>query len=606
MKAKVEKTEPLWIRNGIVLGGMYEGLMFPRRRGEFSGVRLHHNYADAADRFRNSFSPDFADTLKNAGITMMILNFHKGLGWEAERGERELMRIFSGYCHERGIGVGVYIGDTFFPETFFLEHPEAEDWCCRDPFGNPLFYDGQPFRRLGCLNNPGWLAYLHGVTRHAVIEYGADLIHYDNFMLRRNFCHCRYCTEKFRGWLLRRFSGEERCELFGFSSVEQIFPPPGLQSDLSDADPLVMAYRRFRIDSLSGALQFLSGAVRQWNPDCLVELNCRALSVPGLAEHGADHDVLLRNADVFWDEASPFPRYHSAVSRIRTFRLAEARHAQTLTYNTLTDLHPPMDDSDDRLLLGEAMTFGNSCLGSIFFVYFADQCRISADAQRYIAFFHRHAAAFHRKKRQTAAALYYGKTAQLLDFKYFDSMKKSVETALQQGHVSWKMVFDDDIAALPSDITLIVACERFMSGEVRCRILDFVRRGGHLILCGENGAMDEWRRHSPVSLNSELERFDHGTVQQCLPERIADFLPRTALAPASLWVEPVETEAGEVVHLLNYDPGTPAEIHLEHYAGKAVLLCPGQDPREIDPGNFSFDGVYGLVVLNQICNMEWL
>lgn len=591
MKKYLENPKADWVKNGIILGGMYEGLMFPRRRGEFSGTRLHHNYMDAEERFKKSFSPGFAEQLQQEGISMMILNFHKGLGWEAEKEERELMRNMSQHCREKGIGVAVYIGDTHFPETFFLEHPEGEDWCCRDINGRPQHYDGQPFRRLGCLNNPGWLAYLHEVARRAVIDYKVDFVHFDNFMLRKNFCHCKHCTEKFRKWLKDTFTPEKRRELFGFSQLEQVFPP---DQNSAGADPMVIAYRKFRVASLTAAFRCLSEAVRSWNPACMVELNCQSLSLPGLSEHGVDHPEILRYADAFWDEASPFPRYHSDITRIRSYRLAEICNAQVLCYNTLTDLHPVMEDTDDKLLLGEAMAFGNACLGSIFFVYFSDQCKISGNTRRSIAFFRKYAAAFRRKSRTVSTALLYGKDTQLLDYKKFNAGITPVETALQKGHVSWKMVFDNDIDSLTEEMTLIVSGQYFISAELRSQLLKFIQRGGELILCGENGVQDEWMRHYPISLNDDPEFISQNNVRLCTPDQLAEFLPHTALAPETLWVEPVETEMGEIVHLLNYDPEKPAEIML-NCAGKAILYSPDAEPQEIDPAHFTFNGTYGFV-----------
>ena len=165
---------PAWLRGPIVVAGNWEPLIYRRR--------LNCLGTDGEERYRKEHTPELVSRLKEAGVNLLVTHYFKGFGLKGEREDMEMAETLIGLCHEQGIRVAGYVGDTFVSETMLLEEPDAMSWCQRKADGSPVTYGGNlTYRLKWCRNNPAFPAYMKRVLRRG-IEHGLDMIHFDNFL----------------------------------------------------------------------------------------------------------------------------------------------------------------------------------------------------------------------------------------------------------------------------------------------------------------------------------------------------------------------------------------------------------------------------------------
>ena len=125
------------------------------------------------------------------------------------------------------------------------------EWMQRQPDGSLLrFYrysgDFYPpykpnHRYAACVNNPGWRAWHDEVVKF-VAKCGYDGAFVDNSGSQR--CYCQYCQSKFREFIGRRYSPQERKKYFGTAKLEEIRIPE------KSKGLLYVEARRFWLESL--------------------------------------------------------------------------------------------------------------------------------------------------------------------------------------------------------------------------------------------------------------------------------------------------------------------------------------------------------------------
>ncbi|MDD5598349.1 MAG: DUF6259 domain-containing protein [Victivallaceae bacterium] len=599
---KLLKT-PEWLEKGIVSAGMYEGLMFLRRRGSCPGLNCAR--VDDDEAFRSGFTEKFADQLAADGINLLILNFLKGFGMEAERDEQELTRQMIKYCHYRGIYIGAYIGETLFRETFFKEKPEAIDWICRKSDGSPVYYaNSQTFRYRACRNNTDWQDYIISAVKKAVKEFKVDWIHFDNFFwsVPPGDCHCRVCREMFRSFLQKKFDKNELKRRFGFNCIDNVTPPESY-GNYNVKDPIVQEWLLFRCHSLTEAFKRFSRTVHELNPACATELNCHSNSLTASAGlYGVDHSEILRYSHAFWDERAPLPKLladNTAITRIRSYKLAEARNQKAMIYTTLQSWHENPEAYDNGLFLGEALTFGNSFLGAVNFVFYADEWQLPEKVKKYIKFFRKRPALFCRENGFPVVHIYRGTDSLLLDYSYSDYTTAAVEQTLVQGHVPYSLLLHNEIPEFHGRNILVLAGQSCLSSAVYSKILDYAEHGGKLLIIGECGKYDNWRRAYRRTLRYAIEQmnipsavciehvpgkdepddiiiddWNWRTDELRLPANHREIIetvkkiynapfPVAVDAPEYILTEPVSTGDGISIHVLNYKKATEDNIEIK-------------------------------------------
>lgn len=120
-----------------------------------------------------------------------------------ELGSRDLLRETADLCREAGIKLVVYnpLNHPFMDIT--ANDPNYLDWARRFADGRPMttthFGWGEYYE--GCLNSPVRVQIKERV-REVITNYPVDLMYYDGAYEgmdhEGDFCHCKYCKEKFR------------------------------------------------------------------------------------------------------------------------------------------------------------------------------------------------------------------------------------------------------------------------------------------------------------------------------------------------------------------------------------------------------------------------
>lgn len=473
-----------WLENGLIdAGGSHEPYIFVVRRG---GNRL-----DAYDTYERAQSEEVIRRLKEQGIEVFHTHLYKGFGMAAEASGMSDAKRTAGIAHRLGMKVDTYIQwNTMMYETFFAEEPRAKDWIQRDAVGRPIMLTygyQQSFRYRPCFSNQDYLEYLKKIVRYAVEEVRTDFIHFDNFDLNPepDSCHCQVCTSRFRSYLKEKYTPAQRKERFGFEIVDYINPPewnvgnPPAKMEII-FDPAIQEWINFRCHIMADALRQMSVYAKSMNAEVAIEINPHGITGGNRAwEAGLDHAQLLKWTDVFWTEEENVPRLLSdgrLVSKIRSYKLARAFRNILLTYIAL---HP--------LDMAECLAF-NQTIG------YAGNDPIPVEMATYVAFYRRHREYFTQTEDVANIALL--RSLPSITYNQHRAQLSAIlaEQALIQSRVPFDLVFDEHLADLSKYRVLILPDSECLSDLQLKQIRDFVENGGGLVVLGQAGLYDQWRR----------------------------------------------------------------------------------------------------------------
>ena len=475
-----------WIKNGIIdAGGSHEPYIFVVRRG---GEALN-----ARQIYEQEQSEQLIRLLHSQGVEVFHTHLYKGFGMAAEMPEMQDTIRSAAIAHRSGMKIDTYIQwDTMMYETFFAEEPRAEQWIQRDALGKPILLPygyQQSFRYRPCFSNQEYLDYLKKVVRFAVEEVKTDFIHFDNFSLspEPDSCHCIHCKTGFRNRLRKKYSPARLKERFGFSNVDYMNPPiwnvqnPPEKLDII-FDPAIQEWTDYRCQMMADALDQIAGFIRSLNPSVVVEINPDGIdgqNLPWIV--GVDHSRLLPHTQVFWSEARDAPEYfpdNRMVSTIRTYKLAR-------TYNNIVFTYT----AESEAAIGECLAF-NQTIG------FAGESPLTPEMLKYISFYRKHRDCYVGSRdvapvavlRSYPSIAYHNSAAGLSAI--------LAEQTLIQSRTPFRLIFDQHLAALsPSELSvLILPNSECLSDEQIAHVRRFVESGGGLVVIGQSGLYDEWRR----------------------------------------------------------------------------------------------------------------
>lgn len=489
------KERPKWLKDGIVMVGNWEPLVFRQRRGGQA--------VDERKLWEIEHSEETVRKLKTLGINLIIPSLHKGFGLNAEAEDIAATRRLAGYAHKHGMRIGGYIGATMAHETFFLEQPQASQWVQVNEWGRPMYYNSeQTFRYTACRNNPGYMAFLKKVMRLGVQELGLDLIHFDQMQMwgEPRSCRCQYCTEAFRAFLRSRYSDPQLVERFGFARLDRIGPPPfnlisGPIGIEKLANPLMQEWARFRAAAVTRHYAEFDQFLHSLNPEVALEGN------PNLNfgqnkgwREGIDYGTLLAHGDIVWSEEPNFAEWTEdgrLVTKIRSFKAVRSMGKSLFLYTGPGYSHPK---SLSHLLLAEAMAYNDMNLGDVGAVN-SDGTTLTPEARQYIDFFHSH-------KRDLVDTTVVADAAVLHSFASVEFnpavslvSKTLAEQVLIQSRIPFAMIFDRHLDQLAAYKVLVLADQDALSDEQCSRIRAYVSAGGGLVATGATSALTEWRLH---------------------------------------------------------------------------------------------------------------
>jgi hypothetical protein len=476
--------ERAWMEKGLIDGGgSHEPYMFIVRRG---GQRL-----DARETCDYLQSEELIRQLQGAGVEVFHTHLYKGFGMEAEREEMEDTRKAVAFAHRLGMKADTYIQwNSLMYETFFAEEPKAVDWVQRDAAGLPIMLPygfQQSFRYCPCFNNQDYLDYLKKVIRFAIVEVKTDFIHFDNFSLNAepDSCHCAACTEGFRRGLKKKYTAAQLRQRLGFERVDFVNPPRWNRNNTPDklqiiADPVFQEWIDFRCQTMADALEQMHDYALSLNPEITLEINPGGITGRNCAwESGTDHSRLLKFTKAFWSEEEGQVGYQADgpfVSKIRSYKLARAYSNILMAYI-----------QDDALAFSEALAF-NQTPG------YVGAYPISSVTAEHIDFYRQNRDKYDGSEDmanvgvlRSYASLTYNNAAVQLP-------TELVEQALIEGGVPFDLVFDEKLQNLAKYKVLILANCECLSDSQLSLLRDYVERGGGLVVIGQSGLFDEWRR----------------------------------------------------------------------------------------------------------------
>ena len=560
---------PEWMdQPGIVMAGSWEEPSFRARRMGRTDYTLP---AELQAQYAREHTPEMIAQLKDWGVNFVMLHCYKGAGFKTEREGMDDAVRFTRLCHKAGLRVGAYIGGTMLYERLFAEEPEAPQWQAFGPRGEALYYHpSQHFRYAVVRNHPGFIEYLKKPVRFAVEEMGADLIHFDNFGTG-GATYDPFSKRRFREFLRSR--GQ---------------PPrdPPL-ADAPRTDPLVRAWNEYKCQALAEHYAAMSRYIRSLNPHCAVDGNPGGVSAHGVAAVGIDHARLLPLGNAFWDEsygAAWSAKTATAQTRVRSLKVGELFHNSTFLY-----CESPLD-------LAESMAFNVNCLGSISWFEWGkmETAHLTGkpmpqELKPYIRFFLQHQDLYrHWPSVADVAVLRTFADANFGSREYYP-----VEQSLIQGHVAWRIIFDEQLDHLAGYRVLVVPHKLWLTAEQERKIARYGQRGGRVVRSADI--------HHP----------------DAFPETVRDNLRVVADAPRSVALELRQQDAPRrvLVHLVNYNDrqtlkNTAVRLRVKTGSVKSVrLLSPDPATSQTLPFEATAEGcsfvvpelkIYAAIVIDGI------
>ncbi len=552
----------MWLKeNGFVLASSHEPLSFMIRSGKTTIY--------SAENYEKLHSEETVLKLKKMGVTMLRFHFHKGMGYEFEREDRERTREFVKLCHKHGLKVQLYVQfGTLMPETYRVEEPDYDNWIKKDEHGKPvtLLYSHQNFRNHPCLNQPGYWEHLRKILKEAIIDCEADAIGFDNVSGAEepDICHCDACKKAFVEFLKKRYPTEGAAKArFGHANLDYITPPVwnyyNHHFNLTEIrNPVIQEWAEFRAASLKRRVDELYAACKSLNPNVFVEINAFRQTGQNTTFHtGLYVDDLSSGCDGFWGEMEPRPGYRNGVlhHKVRAYK-------NTASLGKLLFTGHGWDGSAEnlkyyKLAMSESMVFeygSINCIKAIVNYKLVDDQEMphvplwkfsQANRDIYLA--------------EPVPFVHVYESRASLSYSNFESHYQNI--LAQQVLLREKLPYAilHNLNSIDNCRTILLPGSMCLSDDEINRLVRFVEEGGGLVIIGEAGEYDEWYRGwEDRSLRARLgiNRSNTAKLARVGKGRVASF-PRlssrhdfnsyqwvyTAFEQSQLWVKHDSWEA---------------------------------------------------------------
>ncbi|MFA5865428.1 MAG: alpha-amylase family protein [Phycisphaerae bacterium] len=559
----LDHPKPAWLDDGpLIVVGSWEGWHHLARNNFLRDDQ-------APTRYRTAHTREFAQKLADAGCTLYIGSFWKGLGLEEESEEMAMAGRMAAYCHEVGMKMGVYIGDTLYFESLREEVPDCEQWAMRDPDGDPITYGTQYWRYRACKNNSDYRTYLKNVLHKAIVEAKVDMIHFDNVFAEPFACYCRHCDEGFQKWIQGKYPDpEDRRRRFGIRrSVRFALPRFWKQGRMHHSvivtkDPVFTEWLDYRCHAMAGAVKDLADYIRSLNPDVAVEINpIGILGHNNALFHAVDHDRLLKSTDLFWSEEPERPgmRDSKLITNIRSCKLSRATGNSIFLYSGVNPQSPysTISKGDARIKLGQILAFAHNSAGCVSFFH-EDEFDLDDATRRYIKFYRTHADIYCSPRSLAKIALWRSSRSLANDSRQPHLSAVLWEQMMLQRHILFDLVLDSHIGHLDSYAAVILPSAQTISDKHLRILSDYVDRGGALVIEDMSGLRNE------------------------------ENIVRSAFPADTFWSR------------LQPQPGTPSPVFAPYGRGKVVWTPPPVQHGGVKPSNdlFWYDYLFNAYTNN--------
>ena len=569
---------PEWLRrDGIVMAGSWEPLMFRVRRDGASGYTPTPEQLAA---YQREHSPEMIGRLKALGVNFVMMHCYKGAGVQAERESMADAVRFARLCREAGLRVGVYAtSGTMMWELFFQEKPEANDWSVRDAKGEPVSYGRAKYRYYWNRNHPDAEAYLQEVVKYAVNEIKVDLVHLDNYHVGPGWDACS--AERFRRYLERTFTPDQR-QRMGAAELDRVQPP---QADAPEL--LQYAWRDFCCDSLAESFHRMARCARSQRADVLME--CNPAGIRPVITPPVDHGRLLTGGEAFWDEGRR-PGYQKSVlqSRIATYKVARRMENSAFCY-----VLSPLEAA-------ESMAFNLDSLGAICWFEYdrldnhpSGKHPIDPAIHPYVRFFHQRRDLLRDADVVADVAVLRSFPSMVFSKPQEALITSQVEQAMILNRVPFQIIYEGHLDDLRRYRAVVLAGCTALSNRHIEQLRSYVKAGGRLCLIGPAATHDQWKtpRASPALDDlpaSQVVRIEAaGDWLSAVRESCGGNLSLAVQAEPGLCAELTQQPDRRLVHLVNYRDNEPArgvEVRLRLPAGqraRSVALASPDRPSDL-------------------------
>jgi hypothetical protein len=545
-----EQRPEWWRREGIVMAGSWEPLLFRVRRDGGSG------YAPTAEQraaYEREHSPEMVAKLKALGVNFVMMHCYKGGGLEAEGASMADAVKFAHLCHDAGLRVGCYTySGAFIWELFFQEMPQARDWVVLNPAGAPLPYGTADYRYYWNRSHPEAEAFYRKLVKFAVQDMRTDLVHLDNYVVGPGYD--TNSVARFRRYLRQTFPAT-LLKANGITNVAVVTPP-----DRAGTNLLGRAWAAFRCESLSGSFHSMTRYARSLRPDILME--CNPGGIDSATRWPVDHGRLLRGGEAFWDEgAHPGFKQGRLATRIRTFKGARSLNNSAFVYTV------------NPLEAAESMAFNLNFLGCICWFEYGElyeypglKTPMSPALAPFVNFYH----ARHDLLRDGEVVADVGvfRSFPSLQFGQPQTAKLAgeVEDRLIAGRCPFQLVFDqqlDELARWP--VLVLPGCVALSDAQAKA-LRRYVRQGGRLCVLGPLATHNEWMlpRAQPALDDLPPDRVvrvdEKGDWLEAIRRARGGPLSLSVTSDsAALCAELTEQPGRRLVHLVNYNPPSPVK-----------------------------------------------
>jgi hypothetical protein len=576
----------------------WESLLTRLRAGSYDSSQAFMSYDEKMAIWSHEHSEELAQRLKERGFNFVMIPLYKGGGPKAERASMEAAKRFTQICHRLGLRVGCYASSgTILYETMLAEDPEAKDWYTLDQNGKPMMWGALYYRYWANRIHPGFRALLRAIVHFAVEEAKVDLVHFDNYVVGPSYE--AYSVNRFREYLMKKYSAEERMQRFGSVEMDYTQPPPSAPTpDRYNGDPLYQDFIDFRCQSMADTFRELADYGRSLNPEVVMEFNANGYDGELVSSMGigtVDHTLMLPWSGAFWDEGDPSRMEKGIVySHFRTYLLG--RYYNNMVFNYTAE----------PISIAECMANNLQCLGCPCWVT-GDQINPATvmrdpEAKEFhpavlasIRFFHREQEHF----RDTEGIADVGVLNTYANTAYGPHVSRqrwaAFTQALYQSKVPFTIVPDRHPGDLSRFRVLALPDLALISDELLEVIWSYVHAGGTIVMTGQTALFTEKNvRRKRRGLSDLFTKPLADTVLHATPGRgRAVYVPqivipspfhigmlphnRVALLEAIRWAVSgsfqVEIAAPETVAMSLYaQPSGHRILHLVNYAERHTVF----------------------------------
>jgi hypothetical protein len=484
---------PAWIREGFAdAGATHEPWIFQVRR---NNPDFNPSQKDGYDY---QLTEPYIRSLSEAGVTVYHVGCYKGFGFAAEKEYMDRVTQAVAIAHKYGMKADTYVQwNTMAYETFFAEVPEAKSelWYQIDANGRPLLLTysyQQSYRYRPCFNHDGYMKYFREkVIRYVVEKVKTDFIHFDNFDYNyppaADFNPATIAA--FRKFLTDRYTPAQRLERFGFENLSFVLPPmwndenPAEKMEVIN-DPVIQEWINFRCWTLTSRLAECARFVRGLNREVVIEVNPHGIVGSNRAwEAGINHADLMQYTNVIWTEDDNNPRWEHglAIGKFRHYKLGRTTRNYILTYNGT-----PRDFAENLALNRTIGFLGTGVPGGV--------------AKKYLDFWRANKELYTNVTGGEKVAVLRSYPSMAYNNRETQIAANMAEQVLQQRQIPFDIIFDQQLGQLDKYYAVVLADQESLTDETTEALKKFVKNGGGIVMTGNTGRFDGWRRLRKLSL----------------------------------------------------------------------------------------------------------